>query len=212
MGRFSTFRGIFRAIGALNLSPRRHVVYMLCCTQNTRGDVGGGGGCPISISDMNVGEAIQGHGSTCDCTCSVLIHIALCMCFAFFVCLPGGAFCFASHPQLVDFSGVPRLMWGTQFSHCLRSTVYPPPPALDYSPLFFTETGQQGLFCQTHISCSCACCFPHGICFLSVKRHCLQGWCLGGVQGVLRRVWGAREDAQAPLTQGEQGRGVYCHT
>ena len=26
---------------------------------------------------------------------------------------------------------------------------------------------------------------------LSVKRHCLQGWCLGGVQGVLRRPWGA---------------------
>ena len=24
--------------------------------------------------------------------------------------------------------------------------------------------------------------------FQSFKRHCLQGWCLGGVQGLLRRV------------------------
>ena len=38
--------------------------------------------------------------------------------------------------------------------------------------------------------------------FLLVKRHYLQGWCLVGVQGVLRRVWRAREDAQAP---GERG-------
>ena len=44
---------------------------------------------------------MQGHGSTCDCTFSVLFHIALCMCFAFFVCLPGGALCFASHPPIL---------------------------------------------------------------------------------------------------------------
>ena len=41
---------------------------------------------------------MQGHGSACDYTFIVLLHIALCMCIAFFVCLPGGAFCFASHP------------------------------------------------------------------------------------------------------------------
>ena len=29
--------------------------------------------------------------------------------------------------------------------------------------------------------------------------------CLGGVQGVLRRMWGAQEDAQAPESQGERG-------
>ena len=40
-----------------------------------------------------------------------------------------------------DFSGVPPLVWGTQFFHCLPSTVYPPLPALDSSPLFFNETG-----------------------------------------------------------------------
>ena len=82
---------------------------------------------------------MQGDGSTCDCTFSALLHIALCMCFAFFVYLPGGAFCFASHPQISV--GSPLLVWGTQFFHCLPSTVYPPLPALDSSPLFFNETG-----------------------------------------------------------------------
>ena len=75
-----------------------------------------------------------GHGSTCDCTFSVLLHIALCMCIAFsVVCLEG-------HSALLhtpDLIGVPHLVWGTQFFHCLPSTVYPPPPALDSSPFFF---------------------------------------------------------------------------
>ena len=44
-------------------------------------------------------------------------------------------------PTPPDFSGVPHLVWGTQFFHCLPSTVYPPLLALDSSPLFFNETG-----------------------------------------------------------------------
>ena len=47
--------------------------------------IGGAGEeiCPVSISGMEVGEVIEGHGTTCDCTLSVLFHIALfCMCVA----------------------------------------------------------------------------------------------------------------------------------
>ena len=78
---------------------------------------------------------MQGHGSACDCTFSVLLHIALCVCIAFCVCLLGGAFLLCFTPP--DLSGVPRFVWGTQFFHCLPSTIYPPPPAVDSSPLFF---------------------------------------------------------------------------
>ena len=41
---------------------------------------------------------MPGHRTICDCIFIVLLHIALCMCVALFVCLPRGAFCFASHP------------------------------------------------------------------------------------------------------------------
>ena len=77
---------------------------------------------------------MQGRGSTCDCTFSVLLHIALCMCFAFFVCLPGGVFCFALHP---------RFQWGPLFSVgdpiFPLSTVYglPPSPRSRLFPSFF---------------------------------------------------------------------------
>ena len=67
---------------------------------------------------------MQGHGSTCDCTFSVLLHIALCMCFAFFVCLPGGAFCFASQPQISV--GSPFSVGDPVFP---LSTVYGLPPS-----------------------------------------------------------------------------------
>ena len=40
----------------------------------------GGGGCPISISGMEVGEVMEGHGMTYDSTLSVLSHIALHIC------------------------------------------------------------------------------------------------------------------------------------
>ena len=52
--------------------------------------------------------------------------------------------CLEGHSALLhtpDLSGVPRLVWGTQFFHCLPSTVYPPVPALNCFPLFFNETG-----------------------------------------------------------------------
>ena len=136
---------------------------------------------------------------------SVFCFTLLCVCVLHSLCV-----CLEGHYALLhppDFSGVPHLVWGTQFFHCLPSTVYPPLPALDSSPLFFNETGARSSVssAKNNFFCRCACYFPHGIFFLSVKRHCLQGWCLGGVQGVLRRVWGAREDAQAPESQGERG-------
>ena len=84
---------------------------------------------------------MQRHGSTCDCTFSVLLRIALCICFAFFVCLHGGP---------PDFSGVPRLVWGTQVFHCLPSTVYPPLPALDSS-----ETGARSSYFAFMLPAGC---------------------------------------------------------
>ena len=39
----------------------------------------GGGGCPISISGMEV-EVMEGDGTTYDFTPSILFHIALCIC------------------------------------------------------------------------------------------------------------------------------------
>ena len=69
-----------------------------------------------------------------------------------------------------DFSGVPHLVWGTQFFHCLPSTVYPPLPALDSSPLFFNETGARSSVssAKNNFICRCACYFPHGF-FFSVS-------------------------------------------
>ena len=92
----------------------------------------------------------------------------------------------------MDLEGRKELV---DMGNCLPSTVYPPLPA----PLFFSmKRGPAAVsllpkttFLQVHLLFSTWQFF-----FLSVKRHCLQGWCLGGVQGVLRRVWGAREDAQ----------------
>ena len=40
----------------------------------------GAGACPISISGMEVGEVMQGQGTTYGFTLSVLLHIALCIC------------------------------------------------------------------------------------------------------------------------------------
>ena len=79
---------------------------------------------------------MQGNGSTCDCTFSVLLHIALCICFAFFVCLLGGAFCFASHPQISVGSPAPFSVGDPIFP---LSTVYclPPSPHSRIFPSFF---------------------------------------------------------------------------
>ena len=48
---------------------------MLCCKENTFGD---GGGLPHSISGMEVGEVMEGKGTTYGFTLSVLLHIAFC--------------------------------------------------------------------------------------------------------------------------------------
>ena len=40
----------------------------------------GAGACPISISGMEVGEVVEGGGTTYGFTINVLLHIALCMC------------------------------------------------------------------------------------------------------------------------------------
>ena len=40
----------------------------------------GAGACPISISGMEVGEVMEGQGTTYGFTLSVLLHIALCIC------------------------------------------------------------------------------------------------------------------------------------
>ena len=40
----------------------------------------GAGACPISISGMEVGEVMEGQGTTYGCTLNVLFHIALCIC------------------------------------------------------------------------------------------------------------------------------------
>ena len=136
---------------------------------------------------------------------SVFCFTLLCVCVLHSLCV-----CLEGHSALLH---TPRFQWGPPFSvgdpifPLSQSTVYPPLPAFDSSPLFFNETGARSSVssAKNNFFCRCACYFPHGIFFLSVKRHCLQGWCLGGVQGVLRRVWGAREDAQAPESQGERG-------
>ena len=49
---------------------------MLCCKENTLGD--GGGGLPHSISGMEVGEVMEGKGTTYGFTLSILLHIAFC--------------------------------------------------------------------------------------------------------------------------------------
>ena len=49
---------------------------MLCCKENTLGD--GDGGLPHSISGMEVGEVMEGKGTTYGFTLSVLLHIAFC--------------------------------------------------------------------------------------------------------------------------------------
>ena len=134
---------------------------------------------------------------------SLFCFTLLCVCVLHSLCV-----CLEGHSALLY---TPRFQWGPPFSVgdpiFPLSTVYPPLPALDSSPLFFNETGARSSVssAKNDFFCRCACYFPHGIFFPSVKRHCLQGWCLRGVQGVLRRVWGAREDAQAPESQGARG-------
>ena len=65
---------------------------------------------------------MQGHGSTCDCTFSVLLHIALFLYVFCILCVSDwrGIMLCLTPP---DFTGVPHLVWGTQFFHCLPSTV-----------------------------------------------------------------------------------------
>ena len=121
---------------------------------------------------------------------SVFCFTLLCVCVLHSVSARRGILLCFTPP---DFSGVPRLVWGTQFFHCLPSTVYPLSPLLTL-PLFFSmKRGPAAvsllpktIFLQVRLLFSTWYFF-----FLSVKRHCLQGCCLGGVQGVLRRVWGA---------------------
>ena len=49
---------------------------MLCCNVNTLGD--GGEGLPLSISGIEVGQVMEGKGTTYGFTLSVLLHIAFC--------------------------------------------------------------------------------------------------------------------------------------
>ena len=113
--------------------------------------------------------------------------------------------CIAVHESAL-LRGIPPSLWGTQSIQCLPSTAYPPHHALGSSPLFFfNQTGACSSVSSTknNFLKLAAANFLMAFFFQFVKRHCLQGWCLGGVQGILCRVWGAREDAQAPHSQGE---------
>ena len=69
----------FSVIFSVNLEPQyRKTSYMLCCKEKTFGDAGGA--CPTSISGMEVGEVMEGQGTTYGFTLSFLLHIALCIC------------------------------------------------------------------------------------------------------------------------------------
>ena len=145
---------------------------------------------------------------------SVFCFTLLCVCTLHFLCV-----CLEGHSALLH---TPRFQWGRPFSVgdpiFLLSTVYGLPPLSPLSTLplffFFNETGARSSVSSAKINffAGAPAIFHMAFFFLPVKRHCLQGWCLGGVQGVLRRVWGAREDAQAPESQGERDRGVHCPT
>ena len=145
---------------------------------------------------------------------SVFCFTLLCVCVLHFLCVR-----LEGHSALLH---TPRFQWDPQFSvgdpFFPLSTVYclPPSPRSRLPPpfFFFNETGARNSVssAKNNFFCRCACYFPHGIFLCQSKRHYLQGWCLGGVQGVLRRVWGAREDAQAPKSQAERGQGVHCPT
>ena len=49
---------------------------MLCCKENTLWDRGGG--LPHSVSGLEVGEVMEGKGTTYGFTHSFLLHIAFC--------------------------------------------------------------------------------------------------------------------------------------
>ena len=54
------------------------MLYMLSYKENTLGD--GAGACPIAMSSMEVGEVMEGQGTTYDFTLNLLLHIGLCIC------------------------------------------------------------------------------------------------------------------------------------
>ena len=168
-------------------SRKTGCLHVVLYVEHPWGCGGGGGACPISITGMKVGEAMQGHGSTCDCTFNVLLHIALYVFCILCVCAWRGILLCFTPP---DFSGVPRLVWGTQFFSCLPSMVYPPLPALDSSPFFSMKRGPAAvsllpktIFLQVRLLFSTWHFF-----FLSVKRHC-PGW---GARGSSPGVGGPR--------------------
>ena len=100
---------------------------------------------------------------------SVFCFTLLCVCVLHSLCV-----CLEGHSALLHtprFQWAPHLVWGTHFFHCLPSTVYPPLPALDSSPLFFNGTGARSSVssAKNNFFCPCACYFPHGIFFRQLK-------------------------------------------
>ena len=76
------FHPPFSVMLSVNLEPqyrKTSCLRSICCAVRRTPLGMGAGACPISISGMEVGEVMEGQGTTYGFTLSVLLHIALCI-------------------------------------------------------------------------------------------------------------------------------------
>ena len=145
----------------------------------------------------------------------VIVQSVFCFTLLFVCVLHSLCVCLDGHSALLHS---PRFEWGPPFSVgdpiSSLSTVYclSPFPALGSSPLFFNEMGARSsvFSAKNNFFAATLAIFHMAFFFLSVKRHCMQAWYLGGVQGVLG-VGGPRGHPGTRESRRARPRGILSY-